>query len=77
MAKKKYLPIELQKWQTDRGSNCVKDCWCRRITTVSEKGKRKRTFISQGWITKEQAELIVEIHNKWLHTQQTLKGNDK
>jgi len=64
--RKKTLPIELLMWQTDSGSNCLENCWCRRIVTVPEKGRRKRTFISQGWITKEQAELIVRVHNEWL-----------
>lgn len=59
-------PIELEKWQIDVGSNCPKDCWCRRIVTVSWKGHHKRCFIQQGYITKEQAELIVRIHNEWL-----------
>jgi hypothetical protein len=59
-------PIENLKWQTDKGSNCPVGCWCRRIVTVPGPGKRKRTFISQGWITKAQAELIVKIHNEWL-----------
>lgn len=66
MSRSKKRPIELEKWQTDVGSNCPKDCWCRRIVTVPKKGKRKRCFIQQGWITKEQAELIVRIHNEWL-----------
>ena len=66
MKKRKSTPIEYLKWQADVGSNCPENCWCRRIVTVPEKGKRKRTFISQGWITKEQAELIVKIHNEWL-----------
>ena len=68
--RKKSEPIECRKWQTDKGSNCSKNCWCRRITTVPQKGKRKRTFISQGWITKEQAELIVRIHNEWLELKE-------
>ena len=64
--RKKQIPIEDIEWQTDKGSNCPENCWCRKITTVPQKGKRKRTFISQGWVTKEQAELIVDIHNEWL-----------
>ena len=66
MKKKKLMPIQYERWQTDKGSNCPKDCWCRRITTVPKKGKRKRVFIQQGWITEEQANLIVNIHNEWL-----------
>lgn len=73
--RKKLQPIELSMWQTDRGSNCIENCWCRRITTVPEKGKRKRVFISQGWITKEQAELIVRIHNIWLEQLQYKADN--
>lgn len=64
--KKKRPSIEYEMWQTDRGSNCPENCWCRRIVTVPKKGKRKRVFISQGWIHKDQAELIVRIHNEWL-----------
>ena len=66
MKKKKQIPIEDEEWQTDTGSNCPDNCWCRRIVTVPKKGKRKRVFISQGWITKEQAQLIVRVHNEWL-----------
>ena len=65
MKKKKLMPIEDERWYTNKGSNCPKDCWCRRIVAIPEEGN-KRVFISQGWITKKQAELIVKIHNEWL-----------
>ena len=73
--RKKALPIELLMWQTDSGSNCPENCWCRRIVTVPGKGRRKRVFVSQGWITKEQAELIVRIHNEWLEQLQYKADN--
>lgn len=59
-------PIEHEYWETDVGSNCPVGCWCRKIVTIRRKGIRRRTFIQQGWITKEQAELIVKVHNEWL-----------
>lgn len=74
--KKKKTSIEYEYWQVDIGSNCPKNCWCRRITTVPKKGRCKRTFIQQGWITKKQAELIVKIHNEWLEAREGKKEKD-
>jgi len=69
----KRLPIELDEWQVDKGSSCAENCWCRRIVTVPKKGKRKRVFVDESYLTKEQAELIVKIHNEWLRNKHLFK----
>ena len=41
-------------------------CWCRRIIAIKNKRGRQPEFVSAGWLHREQAELIVKIHNEWL-----------
>ena len=72
MQKKKIKKRKIESYQWKVVPCFVgEDCWCRAIKTVPERG-RPRTFISGSWITKNQAEIIVKIHNEWLE----LKGKD-
>ena len=69
------MSIENYYWRTAVCSEGEK-CWCRRIVAIKNKRGRHPEFIRAGWMPREQAELMVKIHNEWLEMK-TKKGMRK
>ena len=61
----KRRKIENIPWKAGHCFSPGESCWCRSVLTDPPKGK-SRTFIPGACIGKEEAELIVKIHNEWL-----------
>jgi hypothetical protein len=59
--------VENYLWETFNAPPCPKEgCWCRGIRVVKLGRGRKPIVVDISFLSQEQAELIVKIHNEWL-----------